>query len=108
MAVAVLETLLLLHLWLSTENVLISAPSPDKKFIAQVAMSRDFPYLSVDVYLVIRGGDTGGVVSHTFLLARDALPDLMLEIRSLSWNNGAIDLDIQSPNYFGPKHFAVP
>ncbi|MFL6604737.1 MAG: hypothetical protein ACJ8R9_25850 [Steroidobacteraceae bacterium] len=105
--VAVFETLLLLHLWLSQEIVLISVPSPDKAFVAQVAMRRDFPYLSVDVYLVIRGGNTGHVAKRNFLVARDAFADLMLEVRSLSWNDGAIDLDIQSHNYSGPKHFQV-
>jgi hypothetical protein len=63
--------------------------------VAQVAMRRDFPYLSVDAYLVIRGGNTGHVAKRNFLVARDAFADLMLEVRSLSWNDGAIDLDIQ-------------
>jgi hypothetical protein len=49
---AAAEAMLLLHIWLSKEIVVLSALSPDRKFIGQISATRDFPYLTVDGYLV--------------------------------------------------------
>jgi hypothetical protein len=103
--VAVVEAVLLLHLWLAREAVVISKPSNDRKLIAQVVATRDFPYLSVQAYLVIRDTERGNVRQEAFLIARDVLQDVVMEVHSVSWSGTTVTLDIESPNYSGPRNF---
>ncbi len=106
--VVVLETLALAHLWLASGPVLVSEPNSDKQLIAQVAMTRDFPYLSVQAYLEVRASGTGALRQRYFLLARDEFQDLAKEVRSLEWRGDSIMLDIDSAHYSGPTLFQVP
>jgi hypothetical protein len=105
--VALVEALALLHLWFTQDIVLISEPSPDNKYIAQVVMTREFPYIGVEAYLVIRDASSGHVDQKHFLSSRDVLLDVVIEIHSLGWSDGVVNLDIESAHYSGPKTFFV-
>ncbi len=107
LVVAILETLALAHLWISSGPVLLSKPSDDRKWIAQVAMTRDFPYLSVQGYLEVREVLTGRLHQRHFLVARDVFDDVATEVHSLEWRGQTIVLDIDRTHYEGPKEYEV-
>ena len=105
--VAATEVILLLHIWLSKEIVVLSALSPDKKLIAQISATRDFPYLNVDGYLVVRQALTGRITKTEFLVARDTFDDITTEVRSVSWKGSSIVVDIDRTHYSGSGEFST-
>src|SRR4051794_10365088 len=94
--------LALLHLWISSEQVTISIPSPDRRLIGQVTAAREFPYLSIYSLLVIRDGITGEVVRRHPLIVRDTFSDIVSEVHSLGWSGASLKLDIDRSHYAGP------
>jgi hypothetical protein len=107
LALLILETLALTHIWLSRGPVLLSEPSHDRRLLAQVMMKREFPYLSVQAYLEVRESATGRLHQQYLLLVRDQFQDLVNEIRSLEWRDNVIALDVESVHYTGPKAYDV-
>ena len=105
--VAVTEAILLLHIWLSKEIVVLSALSPDRKLIAQISATRDFPYLTVDGYLVVREALTGRRTKREFLVATDAFDDITREVRSVSWKGSSIVVDVDRTHYSGSGEFST-
>jgi len=103
---AAVEALVLLHLWLSKELVIISAPSPDKSRIAQIWAAREFPYLSVQSYLAVRDAATGRMRMKHLLVVRDEFADITTAVNSLSWRGSSVIVDVDKSYYSGPTEFA--
>jgi hypothetical protein len=103
---ALIEAAILLHVWISAENVTISAVSSDKKLIGQIVAAREFPYLSVQGYLVVRDGRTGRTNKRNLLIVRDTFSDVVAEVHSLTWNGASITIDVDRSHYSGPSTFS--
>jgi len=95
------------HFWMASEVVVISQPSLNKQHIAQIMMKREFPYFSVQSYLVIRNSSNGSLIEKHFLMARDEYQDIVKEISALKWEGEEILVNIQSSHYSGPSKFQV-
>jgi hypothetical protein len=99
------EAAVIVGLLLGRERVLLSDLSPDRTMTAQVVAQRDFPYLSVQGYLVIQSVDTPGLKTSHFLVARDTTSDVIREVRNVQWEGSSVKIEVAGIHYAGPTTF---
>lgn len=104
-AIAIAEALVISHLLLSEEVVVLSEASTDGKYLAQVSATREFPYLTLVTYLTVKETARENILEKHLLFGADAIEDVVLEIRSLKWKNGSVEIDSEGSHYAGPKVF---
>jgi hypothetical protein len=98
-------------LWFWTPGALTirSTYSPGGAYMAQVEMTRGFPYLVVNAHLAVRRVVDGKLVLRDALTALDAFSDGLYQIHGVRWTDDAhtVVVDMDSPNFKGHREFQV-
>jgi len=97
-----------LAFWTPGRLAFAGVQSPGGQYLAQIEQGREFPYLSVQVYLVIRRVSDAEVVTRTVLTARDTVSEAFSNIRKVEWNSDeTVVVQQESPNFVGRRTFRV-
>jgi hypothetical protein len=97
-------------LWFWTPSALTirSTYSPGGAYLAQVEMTRGFPYLVVNAHLTVRRVMDGELVLRQALTALDVYSDGLDQIHGIRWTDAhTVVVDMDSPNFKGHREFPV-